>query len=61
MIEHDDDNKNSAVVEKILSHRKNPDTNQKEYLVKWEGFEDDENEWLSEDAFDDFRLFLPPV
>lgn len=56
LLEHDDANTNSAVIEKIVSHRKNPDTNLKEYLVKWEGFDEEDTEWLAEDAFDDFKI-----
>ena len=37
-------------VEKIVDKRNSPETGQKEYLVKWAGYNSSENEWINVDG-----------
>ena len=43
-------------IEKIMEKRINKDNNRIEYLVKQKNFDDEDNEWLSEDKFDDVKI-----
>ena len=52
----EDKDENSVEVEKILNKRKNPETDQIEYLVKWKGFDHDENEWVPTENFDELKI-----
>ena len=37
-------------VEKIVDKRNSPENGQKEYLVKWAGYNSSENEWINVDG-----------
>ena len=56
VLEDIDSEKETVEVEAILDKRKNPKNDNIEYLVKWKGFDSEENEWLPVDDFDDLQF-----
>ena len=52
LLEHDNANSNSAVIEKIINRSKHPDTDQKKYLVKRKVLDED----VKEGVFIDYIL-----
>eukprot|EP01080_Neovahlkampfia_damariscottae_P007405 gene7405-11728_t len=48
LTEDEEDEEEVYVVEAILKHRKNKKTKETEFLIKWEGWSNDWNEWIPE-------------
>lgn len=56
-IEEDDKKPQESVeIEKILEKRKNLETDEIEYLVKWKNFDHSENEWVPTNNFDELKM-----
>jgi hypothetical protein len=53
LIEDTEKSDESVEIEKIIDKRKNEETDQIEYLVKWMDLDASENEWVPTDNFDD--------
>ena len=57
ILEHDvKAEKESVEIEAILNKRVNKENDRIEYLVKWKDLDETENEWVSEDLFDEFKM-----
>ena len=56
ILDDEDKPSESVEIEKILGKRKNESIDQIEYLVKWKGLNESENEWVPVNHFDDLRI-----
>ena len=43
-------------IEKIMGKRLNKTANKVEYLVRWKGLEEEEDQWVAEELFDELKI-----